>query len=83
MPEFLEKKLRQEYAAKGKTGESLDHAVYGTLNALGAMHGSTVTAKGERMQAKHERDVRKGTAKPVSRHPHKNLGTYLHPKKGR
>jgi len=57
MPEFLEQKLKAEYRAKGKKGRALAHAVYGTLNAIGAMHGNQVTAKGERMQAKHERDT--------------------------
>ena len=57
MPEFLEAKLKAEYRAKGKKGRALAHAVYGTLNAIGAMHGNKVTAKGERMQAKHDQDT--------------------------
>lgn len=49
------------------------HAVYGTMNNLGLMHDNQETAKGKAMDRK---TARKG-------HPHKNLGTYLHPKKGR
>ena len=75
MPKFLEDKLKAEYPGN-------DHAVYGTLNAIGAMHGNKTTAKGEAMQAKHNRDVKAGKVSGMG-HPHKNLGTYLHPKKGR
>jgi len=56
MPIFLEAKLKKEYRAKGKKGRVLARAVYGTMNKLGAMHGNKETAKGERMQAKHDRD---------------------------
>ena len=66
MPKFLEKKLRQEYGNNPR-------AIYGTMNAIGAMHGNKETAKGRAMEAKHVRD----------QHPHRNLGKYLHPKKGR
>lgn len=74
MPKFLEDKLKAEYPGN-------PHAVYGTLNALGAMHGSKETAKGRAMDAKHTRDVKAGKASGM--HPHKNLGQYLHPKKRR
>lgn len=47
MPAFLEKKLKAEYP-----GKPLD-AVYGTMNAIGAMRGNKETAKGRAMQAKH------------------------------
>lgn len=60
MPKFLEDKLKAEYRAKGKKGRALDHAVYGTMNAIGAMHGNKITAKGERMQEKHDTDMVKG-----------------------
>lgn len=69
MPRFLEQKLKAEYPNN-------PHAVYGTLNAIGAMHGNKETAKGRAMQAKHNRDMKAG-------HPHQNLGKYLHPKKAR
>jgi hypothetical protein len=72
MPRFLEDKLKAEYPNNPR-------AVYGTLNALGAMHGNKETAKGRRMDAKHAKDMARPTR---SGHPHKNLGTYLHPKKG-
>ncbi len=53
MPEFLEKKLAAEY------GPSNKHAIYGTMNKIGAMRGSKTTAKGMAMQAKHDRDKTK------------------------
>lgn len=52
MPKFLEKKLEKEY------GDN-PHAIYGTLNKIGAMHGNKETAKGKRMERKHEADERK------------------------
>lgn len=51
MPAFLESKLKREYPNN-------PGAVYGTLNAIGAMRGSKETAKGRAMQAKHDRDAR-------------------------
>ena len=58
MPIFLEAKLKKEYRAKGKKGRALARAVYGTMNKLGAMRGNKETAKGERMQAKHDKEAR-------------------------
>lgn len=46
MPKFLEAKLRAEY------GDN-PHAIYGTLNKIGAMRGNKETAKGRRMEFKH------------------------------
>jgi hypothetical protein len=46
MPEFLEKKLRAEYGNN-------PHAIYGTMNAIGAMHGNKETEKGKEMEKKH------------------------------
>jgi len=51
MPKFLESKLKKEYPNN-------PHAVYGTMNAIGAMRGNKETAKGRAMQRKHERDKR-------------------------
>lgn len=48
MPEFLEKKLKSEYGNN-------PHAIYGTMNKIGAMHGNKVTAKGRAMQKKHDK----------------------------
>ena len=56
MPKFLEAKLRAEYGNN-------KHAIYGTLNKLGAMRGNKETAKGRAMQAKHNRDVKAGKAR--------------------
>lgn len=47
MPKFLEEKLKKEY------GDN-DHAIYGTMNKIGAMHGNKETSKGRKMEAKHE-----------------------------
>ena len=51
MPKFLEEKLKREY------GDN-PHAIYGTLNKIGAMRGNKETAKGREMEAKHRRDMR-------------------------
>lgn len=72
MPKFLEDKLAAEAAKKGKTGRAADRYIYGAMNNMGAMHGNQETAKGARMEAKHEADMG---------HPHRNLGKYLHKKK--
>lgn len=53
MPDFLERKLQAKAASKGKTGRAADRYVYGTMNKIGAMHGSKVTAKGKAMERKH------------------------------
>lgn len=53
MPKFLEDRLRAEY------GDN-PHAIYGTMNKIGAMHGNKETAKGRAMDAKHSRDSLKG-----------------------
>lgn len=57
MPQFLEDKLKREYAGKGLKGRRLQNAIYGTLNNIGAMHGSKETAKGRAMERKHQRKV--------------------------
>ena len=62
MPKFLEDKLRREAEAKGKKGKALDAYVYGTMNNMGAMHGSAETAKGKAMDKQHEEDMRKKRA---------------------
>jgi hypothetical protein len=55
MPQFLEAKLRTAAADKGKTGKAADRYVYGAMNNMGAMRGNKETAKGKRMQAKHDK----------------------------
>lgn len=47
MPKFLEEKLKKEY------GDN-NHAIYGTMNKIGAMKGNKETAKGKAMEKKHE-----------------------------
>ena len=84
MPKFLETRLKAEAASKGFTGRRADRYVYGAMNDLGAMRGNQETAKGARMQAKHERDVRAGKASnpgpkhAAQRHPTRNLGSRSH-----
>lgn len=43
MPKILEEKLKKEYPGNS-------HAVYGTLNKIGAMKGSKETKKGRSME---------------------------------
>lgn len=62
MPSFLESALRHHAKQKGLVGEDADHFIFGTLNSIGAMHGSKITPKGEAMEAKHEADVKNGKA---------------------
>ena len=50
MPKFLEDKLKAEYGNN-------PHAIYGTMNKIGAMHGNKETAKGREMERKHSRDM--------------------------
>ncbi len=50
MPAFLEEKLKKRYGAKSAIP-------YKIMNSIGAMRGNKTTAKGEAMQAKHERDM--------------------------
>lgn len=54
MPVFLEAKLRKSAEAAGKSGKAADRYVYGAMNNLGAMRGNKETAKGKRMQKKHD-----------------------------
>lgn len=60
MPKFLEAALRKEYGDNS-------HAIYGTMNRLGAMHGNKETAKGRAMERKHEAKVAK--SKPAPKKP--------------
>ncbi len=54
MPVFLEGKLKKAAAKKGFSGERGDRYVYGAMNNMGVMKGSKETAKGKRMQKKHD-----------------------------
>jgi hypothetical protein len=47
MPKFLEEKLSKEYGGN-------KHAIFGTMNKIGAMRGSKETALGKQMERKHE-----------------------------
>lgn len=54
MPKFLEDELRRFAEKKGKSGKEADRYIYGTMNNIGAMHGSKETPKGAEMEKKHE-----------------------------
>ena len=49
MPEFLEKKLKQEYGANSSVP-------YKVMNSISAMKGNQETPKGKAMERKHEKD---------------------------
>ena len=61
MPKFLEDKLRKEYGNNSS-------AIYGTMNKIGAMHGSKETPKGREMEAKHNRKVGRSRVKALAKH---------------
>jgi hypothetical protein len=66
MPVFLESKLKRTAAKNGLSGEKADSYVYGTMNNMGAMKGNKETAKGKRMQKKHEATVHNGPMRKLS-----------------
>ena len=59
MPAFLEARLKAQAAKKGFTGRKADRYVFGAMNNMGAMRGNKETAKGKRMQKKHDALQRK------------------------
>jgi len=63
MPQFLEARLKKAAADKGFSGDEKKRYVYGALNNMGAMRGNKETAKGKRMQKKHEAKVAANTGK--------------------
>ena len=56
--EILEKELKKEYGNN-------NHAIYGTMNKIGAMRGNKETKKGERMEEKHETKLKRSAVKKV------------------
>lgn len=56
MPKAIEAKIRAEGQKRGLSGRRLDQYTYGALNNAGMMHGSKITAKGEKAESKYERD---------------------------
>lgn len=52
MPAFLEAKLKREYGEKSKIP-------YKVMNSIGVMRGNKETAKGRRMESKHNDKMRK------------------------
>lgn len=69
MPKFLERKLEKEYAGLPK--KERDHAVFGTMNKEGFMHGDKETAKGRHAEEKHEEKCKHCGSKHHSSHEHK------------
>ena len=61
MPAFLEAKLRRQYGNN-------PHAIYGTMNKIGAMHGNKETAKGRALQKKHEHSKPMSIGAMMKRH---------------
>ncbi len=59
MPKFLEDKLRAQAGKKGFKGRRADRYVYGAMNNMGAMRGNQETAKGAKMEEKHQADMKK------------------------
>ncbi len=53
MPKQLEEKLEKEY--KGLPKKEREHAVYGTMNKVGMMKGSKITAKGRALEKKKKK----------------------------
>ena len=51
MPKSLEKKLSKQYHGD-------KHAIFGTMNKIGAMHGSKITSKGRAMEMKHKTEIK-------------------------
>ena len=62
MPIFLEQKLKKQYPNQ-------PDMPYKVMNAMGAMRGNQVTAKGRRMERKHMADMlqQAGMRKQASR----------------
>lgn len=56
MPAFLEAKLKKEYGEDSKVP-------YKVMNKIGAMRGNKETAKGKRMEKKHQAKIEGKTRK--------------------
>ncbi len=50
MPKFLEEKLKKEYGSNSDIP-------YEVMNSMGVMHGNKITAKGRKVEAKHEKKL--------------------------
>jgi hypothetical protein len=57
MPDFLEKRLGEEADKKGFSGKRKGRYVFGAMQNMGAMIGNRISAKGKRMEAKHEAKI--------------------------
>jgi hypothetical protein len=73
VPKFLEDKLKKQAKKEGLTGRDAASYIYGTMNKVGAMHGNKETAKGARMEAKHDRKISAQSAARIRRKAEKIL----------
>jgi len=69
MPKFLEDKLKKKYGKKSKVP-------YMIMNKIGAMRGNKETAKGARMEQKHEKDIGLGGKKKSQSSKQKKKKTF-------
>jgi len=60
VPKFLEDRLKAEYGNN-------PHAIYGTMNKIGAMRGNKITRKGQQMEQKHEEKLSRPRSKSMSK----------------
>ena len=65
-PKFLERKLEKEYPNN-------PHAVWGTMNKVGAVKGNKETAKGKKMEKKHERKETSHARALRKKHEHETI----------
>jgi hypothetical protein len=57
MPKFLEDLLAKSAAKNGFSGKKAARYVFGAMNNMGAMRGNKETAKGAKMEAKHDKKI--------------------------
>jgi hypothetical protein len=60
VPEFLKRELEKEYPNN-------PHAIYGTMNKIGAMRGSKETKLGRQMEQKHREKLSHQRSKSMSK----------------
>lgn len=56
MPKNIERAMKRGYKGKGLSEKQVNKRVYGALNKMGFMHGSKITKKGRKGEAKYNRD---------------------------
>lgn len=63
MPEFLERDIEASEKKRGLPAKKARSIAFATMNKMGAVRGSKITAKGRQMEKKHASDVKKGLAR--------------------